>query len=242
MTTTAQTRLLTPWFVKGSTRVLGTVLAIATLVSLALWALATAQGWAEPAPAVESDGEVIFAFTTSAFSVPLAAVGIAAFVLAIVQTAAYTRPLVASGATRATVAAATLLNGAWMVLLVNVLAAVVLALEVRFAGGWIASTFGVAGGTFADGVATLLRAAGQVSLAVVAGMLIAALFLRWPWWVGVGVLVVILWVIPILAPFVVPAALADTLSAIVAWPGLPAVGVVVLAGAYWVVMKGLRVP
>lgn len=242
MTTTAtQTRVLARWFATGSSKVLAFALAIATLVSVAVWALATVQGWTVPIEPVDAEGQVFFEFSTTAFGIPLAAVGIAAFVLSIVQTASYTRSLVASGATRASVAGATLLNGALMVVLVNVLAAVVLALEARFAGGWVGSTFGLApGATFADGVPVLVHALGQVAFAVVAGMTIAAVFLRWPWWVGVGTLAIVLWGLPLLAFWFEP--LAALGAAAVSWPGAMPLGVVALAGAYWVVMRGLRIP
>lgn len=244
MNAAAQARILTRWFVKGSTRVLAVAVAVGAAVSLGLWILATTRGWTTP-DVVESEGtaEVIAAFTTTVFSIPLVAAGFGAFVLAIVQTATFSRTMVATGATRAAVAIATLLNGVWMILLVTALAAVVLALEASFAGGWIASTFGLApGATFADGVPGLLGATGMTALAIVGGMAIAAVFLRWPWWVGVGLLALVLWVIPILAPFVVTEAMASTISAVAALPGTPAVGAVLLAGAYWLVMRRLPVP
>ena len=75
---------------------------------------------------------------------------------------------------------------------------------------------------------------------LVAGSLVAALFLRWPWWVGVGALAVTLWVLPVVVASVPP--LEAAASAVAAWPWSPGAGAVLLAAAHWLVMRRMPVP
>ncbi len=236
-TTTSQAGTITRWYVRSSSRVLAVTILISALISLLL---GDARGWNEPVPASDP-GIVMFSFSTTLIGVPLGAVGIAAFFLAIVQTAGYTRALVAHGATRTSLTIAQLAHGLWLAVVTGLLSLLVLILEVNLAGGWILSTFGLAeGDTVADGIPTVIRGFGLVLLSVLAGSVIAGIFLRWPWWVGVGLLVTVLWVLPWLSVWFRP--LADLGSALAAWPGAIPTGVVLLAATHWFVMRRTSVP
>lgn len=242
MTTTDQTRALLTWFARGSARSLAITLAIASAVAAGIAVLAAVQGWTDGPPApTDVDGTVIVGFTTTLFGIPLVAVAIASFVMAIVQVGAYTRALVATGATRTSLAAAHLVHALGLAVAVTAVAAVVLALEAAFAGGWIGSTFGLApGDTFADGVPALASGLGATLVAALAGSALAATFVRWRWWVGVGALATVLWLVPLLAAWLEP--LGAALEAFRTWPGALVVVAVVLAGAHWAVMRRLAVP
>jgi len=243
MTTTAQARTLFPWFARNSVKVLLVTLVISSLIAAALAAIAAWRGWPEVGGAGSEpvDGEVVVSFSTTIFGIPLGAVAIAAFVVSIAQVGSFTRALIATGATRTALTLAHLANVLLIALAASAVAAAVLALEVAFAGGWIGSTFGLEDGdTFADGVPALLTGLGGALVALLAGGLIAAVFLRWPWWVGVGLLATVLWGVPLLAAWLAPVGAA--LAALAAWPGSLPLVVVVLVLAHWVVMRAMPVP
>ena len=242
MTTVTQARVLFRWLARGGLRVLAITLLIATVVAAALAAVALWQDWPEVAHApTDADGTVVIGFTTTIFGIPLAAVAIAAFVVSIATVGSFTRPLLATGATRSALALAHLAHVLLLALAASALAAAVLALEAAFAGGWIGSTFGLApGDTFADGVPALVQGFLGALAGLVAGSLVAALSLRWPWWVGVGALAVTLWVLPVVVASVPP--LEAAASAVAAWPWSPGAGAVLLAAAHWLVMRRMPVP
>lgn len=243
MTTAAQARTLFPWFARNSAKVVLVTLVISSLIAAALAAVAVWQGWPEVGGSASEpvDGDVIVSFSTTIFGIPLGAVAIAAFVLSIVQVGSFTRALVANGATRTALTLAHLANVLLIALVASAVAAAVLALEVAFAGGWIGSTFGLeSGDTFADGVPALVSGFGGALAALLAGGLLAAIFLRWPWWVGVGLLATVLWVIPLLGAWLAPVGIA--LAALASWQGSLPLGVLTLALAHWAVMRALPIP
>jgi hypothetical protein len=90
-----------------------------------------------------------------------------------------------------------------------------------------------------DVAVLVVRAAGAVLMAVVGATLVTALFLRWPWWVGVATLLLVLVVVPGVVGVVWPT-LADLVEGRLDWWGFDLAAAVVTAGAYVLVL--LRVP
>lgn len=243
MTTATQARTLLAWFARRALIVLTWTLLASSAIAAGLAAIAVWQGWPEVsrAPAQPVDGEAVIAFSSTIFGIPLGAVGLAAFVVAVAHVGGFTRPILASGATRTALASAQIAHALLLAVAASAVAAVVLALEVAFAGGWIGSTFGLGpGDSFADGVPALAGGFGGALGAMLAGSLVVAVFLRWRWWVGVGMLATVAWVIPALAAWVEP--LGTALTAFAAWPGAMPLGVVGLAVAHWFVLRRLPVP
>lgn len=191
---------------------------------------------------VIADGDGV-TLVASLFILPVA-VGIASVVMAVVL-AARTRVYVATGATRRAVATAqllTVLGAAAYVLLVT---AVVLLVVGRGPDGALALLQADGAGDLlqADGagdVFTLgVRALGAVLLAMAGATMVTALFLRWPWWVGVGLLLLLFVVLPPVTTFLLPAvgAAVDRASGWWAWDLSVAV---VVAAIFWWILR--RVP
>ncbi|MGC5585004.1 hypothetical protein [Ornithinimicrobium sp. W1665] len=179
----------------------------------------------------DGDGVTLIA---SLFILPVA-VGIASVVMAVVL-AARTRVYVATGATRRAVATAqllTVLGSAAYVLLVT---AVVLLVVGRGPDGALALLQADGAGD----VATLsVSALGAVLLGMAGATMITALFLRWPWWVGVGLLLLLFVVLPPVTTFLLPAvgAAVDRASG---WWGWDLSVAVVVAALFWWILR--RVP
>lgn len=182
---------------------------------------------------VVTDGDGV-TLVASLFILPVA-VGIAAVVMAVVL-AARTRVYVASGATRRAVAVGQLLTTLAMAAAVLLLTAAVLLVVGRGPAGALELVQADGAGD----VATMtVRALGAVLLATTAAAAITALFLRWPWWVGVGALVLLFTVLPTITAFLLPAVTGavDRASGWWAWDLSMAV---VSALVYWWVIR--RVP
>ncbi|MGD8201042.1 hypothetical protein ACQE98_10300 [Ornithinimicrobium sp. W1679] len=182
---------------------------------------------------VIADGDGV-TLVASLFILPVA-VGIASVVMAVVL-AARTRVYVATGATRRAVATAqllTVLGSAAYVLLVT---AVVLLVVGRGPDGALALLQADGAGDVAIlGVSAL----GAVLLGMAGATMITALFLRWPWWVGVGLLLLLFVVLPPVTTFLLPAvgAAVDRASG---WWGWDLSVAVVVAALFWWILR--RVP
>lgn len=182
---------------------------------------------------VITDGDGV-TLVASLFILPVA-ISIAAVVMAVVL-AARTRVYVATGATRRTVAVGQLLTLLVMTAYVLLVSAVVLLVVGRGLDG--ARELVQADG--AGEVAMMgIRALGTVLLALTAASAITALFLRWPWWVGTGVLILLFVVLPGLTAFLLPS-VAETVDRASAWWGWDLASAVVTTGVYWWVIR--RVP
>lgn len=162
------------------------------------------------------------------------AVGIAAVVNQIVL-ASRTRVLVASGATRRSVAIGLL--GTLVAMVVYVLVVTALVLLVVGQGATGAMTV-----TGAEGGAELARAAVQgaavLALSMAVGTAIAALFLRWPWWVGTVALTLFFMVLPWAVELVVSD--VAPLTAVRGWWGAELLAAALAAGVYWLIAR--RIP
>lgn len=177
--------------------------------------------------AADGDGVTIVA---SLFILP-AAVSIAAVVMTIVL-AARTRVYVATGATRRSVAVGHLLTILVMAVYVLVVTAVVLLVVGR-------GFDGARELVQADGAGDVATMGIRALFVVTAASAITALFLRWPWWVGTGVLVLFLVVLPGLTAFLLPS-VAEAVDRASGWWGWDLAVAVVATGAYWWVIR--RVP
>ncbi|MDO5739845.1 MAG: hypothetical protein Q4P07_06820 [Ornithinimicrobium sp.] len=235
---TSMTRLLLPDAARS--------LLIATVVMLALLATTTLFAWWRGWELVTmTDTDVIgvevaagkdgVTLVASLFLMPVAA-GVAAVVMAIVL-AARTRVFLAAGATRRSLATAHLVTLLVMMLYVLAVTAVVLLVVGRGTDG--ALDLVIAGGG-ADAVLLVAAAAGSVLMALVGASLITAIFLRWPWWVGVGALAVVIVLLPAVVEVAWPA-LADTVGRLMDWWGFNLVAVVPTAAIYWLVMRRMPV-
>lgn len=218
-----------------------TITALVTLVVLAVMALVSRwQGWdvvvmdevewGGPPLLIEGGRTVLW---ISLVVLPIS-VGIAAIVHAVVGTAR-SRVYLATGATRRQVTLAHLLTIAVMTAYVLAVAAVVLLVLGRGPDGAL-DILGseVAGG----GVQVAVVALGAVVAPQLAAATITALFLRWPWWVGTSVLVVIFVLLPLVAGFLPP--LGEALERADAWWGSDLLTAVVLVGVFVGIMR--RVP
>ncbi|WP_131104605.1 hypothetical protein [Ornithinimicrobium sufpigmenti] len=179
----------------------------------------------------DADGVTLIA---SLFMLP-AAVGIAALVMAIVL-AARTRVYVATGATRRNVALGHLLTVLVMTACVLLAAVVVLLVVGRGPEG---ARELLQAGSARDVALLSVRGLGAVVLALTAGSAITVLFLRWPWWVGVGILTLLFVVLPLVTRFLLPEVAEAVTAASARW-GWGLAGAVVAAGVYWWLMR--RVP
>ncbi len=235
----AVTRLLVSEALRTLLITTATMLAIGVVGTLvARW-----QGWQMIATSdldamsleVTADGDGV-TIVTSLLFVP-AGVGIAALVMAIVL-AARTRVLIAAGATRASVAIGNLVLVVVMTAYVLVVTAVVLAVVGGGAGG-AAELLGADGN--ADLVVLAVRGVGAVLMALVAGITITAIFLRWPWWVGALLLPAAAIVLPWLVGWAWPG-LADAVGSAIGRPGFDLATAVVTAGIYWLVVRRVPVP
>lgn len=228
-------RILVPEAMRSlliTTGVMLVVLAVGTLI--ARW-----RGWqlvemtqadlAQLEVVVGTDGVTIVA---SLFLLP-AAVGIAALVMAIVL-AARTRVYVATGATRGAVAVGHLLTILVMTAYTLLVTAVVL-LVVGAAGA--RELLGADGA--GDLVLLGLQALGSILLALTASSAITVLFLRWPWWVGTGVLILAFVVLPTVAALLLPGA-PDVITRVTGWWGWDLALAVLATSVYWWLIR--RVP
>ncbi len=165
------------------------------------------------------------------------AAGVAAVVIPIIL-ASRTRVYVVSGATRRSVAIAQLVTVAVLTVCVLLLTAVVLLVVGRGVDGAM-SLLG------ADGPGDLLlatvRGAASLLTAMLASITIVALYLRWPWWVGTIVLVVVFAVLPPLLALTWPVT-GGWLGAASGWWGSEVVTALALAALYWWMMRRLPVP
>lgn len=165
------------------------------------------------------------------------AAGIAAVVIPIVL-ASRTRVYVVSGATRRSVAVAQLVTVAVLTACVLLLTALVLLVVGRGVDGAMSLLR-------ADGAGDLLlatvRGAASLLTVMLAGIAIVALFLRWPWWVGTVVLVVVFAVLPPLVALGWPV-LGDRLGELSGWWASDAVTALVLAALYWWMVRRVPVP
>ena len=218
-----------------------TITALVTLAVLAAMALVSRwQGWDL---AVVDEGEwdgpplLIDAGRTvlwvSLVVLPIS-VGIGAIVHAVLGTAR-SRVYLATGATRRQVTLAHLLTIAVMTVYVLAVALVVLLVLGRGPAGAleILGSEALGGPVQAVGVAV-----GAAAAPMLAAAGITALFLRWPWWVGTSVLVVIFVLLPMVAGFVPP--VGEALDRADAWWGSDLVVAVLLTGVFVGIMR--RVP
>lgn len=231
--TTTQTRVqraaLTRYFVRST---LG-VLLVSTLVMVALtaggallarwrsWDVATGDMDMPLVLGVEADRDGVL--ITFSFGLIAVAVGFAA-VAAVLAQAGTTRVLVANGATRRAIWSALLTTAA--VCVAYVLA---LAVAVRL----------VLGGRADVGELALqaLQASGLLAVLMALGLVVVALFLRWPWWVGVSLLTLLG------VGSMVAAAVGSTLGspgADLAFPGSELVLALALAAVSWLLAR--RIP
>ena len=197
------------------------------------WDLALRANLREIGAAVEAgrDGVTIVA---SIFLLPMAA-GVAAVIVPVVL-AARTRVHLAAGATRRSLVVAQLLTTVVAAAYVMVLTVLVLLVAGHGVGGAMAVLDVGSGGELAS---ELAHVTCGLLLAMVLGSAVVALFLRWRWWVGTAVLVLLLLVLPALTSFVSPdlaAAAADAQG----WWGGKLVLAALVAAAYWWTMR--RVP
>lgn len=155
------------------------------------------------------------------------ALAITAFVGAIILVAAYARTLVSMGATRRNLAMAYLLVAAAMWLAVVALG------TVAWQGVVHAGPAQAAALEFNP-----LASFGVVAIAVFSGLLIAAVFLVWRWWVGVGLIVFFLVVLPQLE--VAIPALGNILAAVREQPVAPVTLTLLVIAAFWWVMSRLQ--
>ena len=218
-----------------------TVTALVTLAVLGVMALvARWQGWdvvvmdevewSGPPLLVEGGRTILW---VSLVVLPIS-VGIAAVVHAVLATAR-TRVHVASGATRWQVVLAHLLTVAAMTVYVLVVALVVLLLLGSGPGGAVE----ILGSETAGGpVPAVVAAVGATVGPMMAAVTITAMFLRWPWWVGTGVLVGFFVVLPMVAGLL--PAVGEALDRADAWWGSDLLVAVVLTGVFVGIMR--RVP
>jgi hypothetical protein len=213
------------------------------LVLLTLWyAVARWRGWTIVTE-TDADGWM-FAVTaepgqvTAVVSLLLvpAGVAVASFVVAIVLAATYTRMMISAGATRASVATGQLAAVLAMTLYLVVLTA--LALVIGGGAAIIPELLGAQDSGEVGGLA--FRGLGTVLLWLVGGVAIATIFLRWPWWVGVGVLVLVFWGVPLLSALVPP--VGAVLGSLFAPAVSHLVLAVALALAYWLMVRRVPVP
>lgn len=165
----------------------------------------------------------------SLFLIPLAA-AIAAIVDQIML-ACRARVLVANGATRRSVALALLVAGAAMLLYVVLVATVALLVVGRGPSGAMG---------LLDENTVALRFVGALAAGLAAGPVVVALFQRWHWWIGT----VVLGASAVLLPIVGSRALGpvdDLIDAATGWWGTDLVLAVLLAGAYWLIVRRMPV-
>lgn len=174
------------------------------------------------------------AVVASLFILP-AAGAVGAVVMAIVL-AARTRVYVATGATRRAVAVGLLITSLVMTGYALLLTAVSLLVVGR-------GLDGARELLQADGAGDLallgLQALGSILLAVVAASAITVLFLRWPWWVGTGALILVFGVLPLLTVFLLPS-LTQALETASTWWGWDLALAVLATGVFWWIIR--RVP
>ncbi|MFK5634093.1 hypothetical protein [Ornithinimicrobium sp. LYQ103] len=231
------TRLLASDAMRGLLTATGVMLVVLAVGSL----IARWQGW-QLVSMTDTDmvgievvaGQDGVTLVASLFLVPMA-VAIAAAVMAVVL-AARTRVFLAAGATRRSVATGQLVVLVVMTLYVLAVTAAVLLVVGRGTDGAL-DLVGADGG--AGAAVLVVRATGVVLGALTAGSLITALFLRWPWWVGVGALLLVLVVVPGVVEVVWPA-LADVVQQRFDWWGLDLAAALVTAVVYGLVLR--RVP
>lgn len=154
---------------------------------------------------------------------------IISFVVAIVVVGSYARATIAMGATRRNLAAAYLVVAAGMWLLALVCAALAWAV----ARGALAGQF-----TAAQVRSVAVVGAGIVLAAVVVGMLLPAVFLAWPWYVGVGGIALVTTVLPLVASQL--PALEAALEAVEHFPGTPWLVAAAAAAGLWGVLGRLQ--
>lgn len=219
--------------------VVATLCTVAVLVLLGLvarwrgWQLIAREDMDMVGFEVVADGDGV-TVVTSLFLL-VAAAGITAIVIPVVQ-AARTRVYVATGATRASVAVAQLVTVVVMTAYVLLLSGVVLLVV----GGGLDGAQDILRVDGAGGLLTaVVRGAGALLLAMTGAMTVVALFLRWPWWVGAGLLVLVFVVLPAVTAFLLTAVASavDGLSGRWGWD-LSAATVVTMI--YWAVLR--RVP
>ena len=179
----------------------------------------------------DGDGVTIIA---SLFILP-AAVAITSVVMAIIL-AARTRVYVAAGATRRAVAIGHLMTALVATAYTLLVTAVVLLVVGRGFDGALELLQADRAG---DVAVLTLRAVGAVLLAVMAASAITVVFLRWQWWVGVGLLVLLFTVLPVFFVFLLPS-VAEVLDAASTWWGWDLACAVLATGAYWWIIR--RVP
>lgn len=174
------------------------------------------------------------AVVASLFILP-AAGAVGAVVMAVVL-AARTRVYVATGATRRAVAVGLLITA----LVMTGYALLLTAASLLVVGRGLDGARELLRADGAGDLALLsLQALGSVLLAVVAASAITVLFLRWPWWVGTGALILILGVLPLVTVVLLPA-LAQALTTASAWWGWDLALAVLATGVFWWIIS--RVP
>lgn len=165
----------------------------------------------------------------------VAAVGIAAVVNQVVL-ACRTRVLLAAGATRRSVALGLLVSAIVMLLYV---AAVTVLVTLVVGGGPTGAMSLVGADDSAELARLVVRLGGALAGGLATGTAIAALFLRWPWWVGVGALVVLGAVVPPALTLAWPG-LGSAVDGATDWWGADLASAVAMAGLYWLIAR--RVP
>lgn len=206
VTVSSQTRTLTrnlTWEVIKSVAIAAIIGAV---VSLAVFLLATSQGWLTEGagPVLEIDGESVtlasaeFGFTW--FGLPAAAATITAFVMAIILAASYVRIPIAHGATRTALVNSHLLTG---LVSTGVITLFGLGMAVLDHVANVQNDLGVAE-IFAmgDGVGAVLLATLKAFVMLLSayafGLAIGIVFIRFPWWVGVAALVFLMVIVPLI--------------------------------------------
>ena len=204
-------------------------------VALAMYLLGLRLDWnfigapdGEASVGVIVDGQSV-AVVGAAGWVPIA-VGTAAIVIGIVLTATRTRILISVGMTRGAIVAGTAVTLAGIV----VYALLVAALVTLVLGPSVVVEF--LGGDGSDPTVALATQMSSSILAVIGGVAVTVMFLRWPWWVGVLALV---WLSITLSAAGAGGALDGASPASLPWILLACAAL--LGVAYWAMMRRLPV-
>ncbi|GAA1177271.1 hypothetical protein GCM10009584_18450 [Ornithinimicrobium humiphilum] len=188
-------RLLTAEALTNLLFTTGVLLGVSGLAALMSWW----RGWRLQLDA-DVDGFLV-GFTADGVGAPLiswlllVAIGVALSGIAnVVVLACRTRVLVVAGATRRSIALGLLLTTAATALWSLLVAAVVLLVV----GGGVDGAASLVGADGAGGLALAgLAGLGSYAMLTMLSLLVVALFLRWPWWVGVSALVLVWGLVPL---------------------------------------------